>query len=332
MVTAYDHQKIVIDNLLKDETVYFSILLVKGHINRTNNFTENQNDIITVENSSQYSSWPIINKTFKCLVELKIGFNNITFQHNQDKIDLQITYKPRISPFSVTPLYIICKDHNGCFQAPAKSDNSINNACAKIALGAKLIQCLTAEKLYEQGYGRKTFQLESDSNLDVPECFTFYSNLSVSAAKTMEEEELWTYFGREIMTSHLSSSSRKYFGFLSCTEWQSLGGGKGQVRAHAALGGGGLALFGTGCLHTWPSKVEEILPCFLNDTQVDTNFLMDDSCHRGTYGACFSTTLGAACHELGHTFDLGHSNQGIMSRGFDNIHLVFLAFHPETVV
>jgi len=28
-------------------------------------------------------------------------------------------------------------------------------------------------------------------------------------------------------------------------------------------------------------------------------------------------------HELGHTFDLGHSKYGIMGRGFDNVHLIF---------
>lgn len=48
-------------------------------------------------------------------------------------------------------------------------------------------------------------------------------------------------------------------------------------------------------------------------------------CCRGTYGTCFSTTLGSVCHELGHTFDLGHPQHGIMGRGFDNVHLVFSA-------
>lgn len=40
-------------------------------------------------------------------------------------------------------------------------------------------------------------------------------------------------------------------------------------------------------------------------------------------GSCFSTTLGAALHELCHTFDLGHTEKGIMGRGFDDIHKVF---------
>lgn len=45
---------------------------------------------------------------------------------------------------------------------------------------------------------------------------------------------------------------------------------------------------------------------------------------RGTLGYCFSTTLGSVLHELCHTFDLGHTENGVMGRGFDNIHKVFL--------
>ncbi|CAH1961275.1 unnamed protein product [Acanthoscelides obtectus] len=44
---------------------------------------------------------------------------------------------------------------------------------------------------------------------------------------------------------------------------------------------------------------------------------------KGTVGSCFSTTLGSVLHELYHTFDLGHSKDGIMGRGFDNICKVF---------
>lgn len=45
---------------------------------------------------------------------------------------------------------------------------------------------------------------------------------------------------------------------------------------------------------------------------------------RHTYWANYSTGLGAALHELGHTFDLSHTSTGIMSRGFDNMHKVFV--------
>ena len=51
---------------------------------------------------------------------------------------------------------------------------------------------------------------------------------------------------------------------------------------------------------------------------------MDDSNYRGTHGGCLATTLGSVLHELGHTFDLGHTREGIMGRGFDNVDRVFV--------
>jgi len=53
-----------------------------------------------------------------------------------------------------------------------------------------------------------------------------------------------------------------------------------RVQGHVALGGGGLALFGTGCLHTWPQEVEEIIPRFNDATKIDKMKFMDDSCYR----------------------------------------------------
>ena len=44
---------------------------------------------------------------------------------------------------------------------------------------------------------------------------------------------------------------------------------------------------------------------------------------RGTFGGCFATTLGAMIHELGHTLDLGHTENGIMARGFDDMDRFF---------
>lgn len=51
---------------------------------------------------------------------------------------------------------------------------------------------------------------------------------------------------------------------------------------------------------------------------------------RGTLGSCFSTTLGSVLHELCHVFDLGHTEEGIMGRGFDNIYKVFTHSNSRT--
>ena len=45
---------------------------------------------------------------------------------------------------------------------------------------------------------------------------------------------------------------------------------------------------------------------------------------REYHWANFATGLGASLHELGHTFDLAHTPSGIMARGFDDLHKVFI--------
>lgn len=45
--------------------------------------------------------------------------------------------------------------------------------------------------------------------------------------------------------------------------------------------------------------------------------------NRGTLGGCYATSLGAALHEIGHIFDLVHSDCGIMARGFNDLDLFF---------
>ena len=39
-------------------------------------------------------------------------------------------------------------------------------------------------------------------------------------------------------------------------------------------------------------------------------------------------TLGSVLHELGHCFDLGHTEEGIMGRGFDDLDLFFTLTGP----
>lgn len=43
--------------------------------------------------------------------------------------------------------------------------------------------------------------------------------------------------------------------------------------------------------------------------------------------ANYSTGLGAALHELSHTFDLAHTSTGIMARGFDDLYRALASCH-----
>lgn len=51
--------------------------------------------------------------------------------------------------------------------------------------------------------------------------------------------------------------------------------------------------------------------------------------HRGTLSGCYATTLGAALHEIGHIFDLVHTDFGVMARGFEELDLFFTVGNPQ---
>uniref|UniRef100_A0A182SGB3 Uncharacterized protein n=1 Tax=Anopheles maculatus TaxID=74869 RepID=A0A182SGB3_9DIPT len=224
-------------------------------------------------------------------------------------------------------LYIVCKGHSGRYQSHEyDSRNNSEEACRKITLAIELLQCLYAEKLHEHGYGRKSFTLESA-------CQPFHSQLEWERSTTMTEGELWHRFATELLQSKRYDMDRvKVVGFLSSTHFGGISDGdysyeniRKKTTGHAALGGGGLALFGTGCLYTWPSVLEAVCDAFTSQQPVDCGKLLDDSNYRRTYGGCFATTLGSVCHEMGHTFDLGHTpDSSIMGDGFDAIDNAFV--------
>lgn len=108
----------------------------------------------------------------------------------------------------------------------------------------------------------------------------------------------------------------------------------GNVRAHTALGGGSLALFGGASIWTWPASIDEISKRLQDARKFDTRSYFDDSAFRSSrYGRCMvaATTLGALLHELGHCLSLPHPcgrasarGGGIMARGFDDFDRLFV--------
>lgn len=236
-----------------------------------------------IDAENEITKWPVVNNNFKCLANLQPGRNRFVLEYNGAKLPLDLIFRPKVTDYHVLPVYIICKGDDGVFQAPVTEDNSPESAQRRILLGSKLIQSLTAEKLYEADLGRKTFQLSTDMGIDT---VIFHSRLTRDEVTKMECEEIWEHFGRELMSSRYASDKRKFLAFLSCTRYEFVravaetGDVVAQVTGHVALGGGGLAIFGTGCLHTWPQFIHDVVHKFTDETRVDKTKFMDDSCYR----------------------------------------------------
>ncbi|ETN64183.1 hypothetical protein AND_004063 [Anopheles darlingi] len=328
---------IEVTNVQESETFHHPIVLLKGSINNLCegtelriNFDEQQDQHWPLPYSCSVDVGESFEKRYKfrLLLRLKEGQNDINLHYCKAERRFCFYYVPRCSPYTVVPLYLICKGHSGRYQSHVEDqENTATVACQKITLAIELLQCLYGEKLHEEGYGRKTFALGST-------CVPFHSQLEWTQSVGMTEGELWEYFARELVQSkQYDMATVKVVAFLSSTHFEGITDGDysyGNIRAkttgHAALGGGGLALFGTGCLYTWPTMLEHVGAAFSNPQLVDCANLLDDSNYRRTYGGCFATTLGSVCHEMGHTFDLGHTPDGsIMGDGFDGIERVFIA-------
>lgn len=303
-------------NVKPNDSFNYSIVLIRGEISNFNRFCRHdltslqivhENNEISNENAEISSDG-----AFKMAIELTPGINQLLFCFCCVTKELSLIFNERKnSKYLLKIYYIICSDHDGHFQAPNGTVNTIECACVKINLAIRLVQCLYAEMLAKHGFDRKSFEFVG--------CQPFHSSLSIKEARQWDQNQLWKYHAREILAQETDTEYRfKYFGILASTLCEN-----GVVNGYAALGIGDVALFGSGTMYAWPSNFSSIQMCFQDETLVDTNQLMDDSNGRNTYGGCYATALGSICHEIGHIFDLGHTNDGIMGNDIDYVNRVF---------
>lgn len=231
--------------------------------------------------------WPVINGKFKFLVQLQNGENEIQIQHKSVVRKINLIYEPLKNKKFVRLVYIKCCDDEGYFQAPPEENSDISSACSRISLAAQMLQTFTYDKFKDHSLPQKSFRLEEQNGSIV--CHVLTSSLHLSDAYKLNEEELWSHFAMELMNSDLRMGNNcKFLAFLSFTRYENnsqvlppnyqkiLKLTKGQV----ALGGGGLALFGSGCLHTWPENLQQVPWRFGDKRKIDKLKFMDDSANR----------------------------------------------------
>ncbi|XP_062138429.1 uncharacterized protein LOC133847419 [Drosophila sulfurigaster albostrigata] len=315
--------KIEVEPLQDADQVEHSLLLVKGHLQPSCTSAKQLKATLTLRQQEQEQLTQLTTAgEFKLLFDL--GESDTAAEcelhlcccNAQRRV--QFRYQPRRSTYRVQPLLLLCEDEN---------EQCVEDLCACIDLNLRLVQCIYAHKLSAAGFGNRTFTLNGA-------CCVFRSQLSCATARDCVEDELWQRFASEILSSddwgqqlHL-----KFVAFISCTRYDgaavaasgdySYANIRRHLQAHAALGGGGLALFGTGHFYAWPRHFNQIGDCIRSSRRVDVASQPDESNYRRSYGGVYASTLGAVCHELGHCFDLGHTQEGVMGHGFDYLNRV----------
>jgi len=190
--------KIEIANITEcdDVVVRLSVFFIKGTVSCHCCDKSLFNGTLTVENEIDRSTtdFPVTEGDFKCITRLNLGLNQfklnyLSENHVSDK-SVHVQRKPNSNRRLLKLVYIVPKGDNGRFQSVADVDNSATSACKRIIVGAKLIQTLIAERLYEQGHGRKTFNLFCDDGAE-PTCVVHHSRHTKSEFHTLSSEQIW---------------------------------------------------------------------------------------------------------------------------------------------
>lgn len=333
-----------VTNHRANSVVHYPLALLCGVCDAGDNPTSVSVANLSGEFPGDFTSWPVVSRRFKVLVQLVPGRNDLLLKQGISAETFSLFLEPVLcyQRYYIRLVYVTCCDapQQGHFQGPEDEDCSIESACSRIGLGMLILQTALAETLAACGMGHKSFCLECTEKYSSPIVHVFKSSLHYDKARAMTGEDIWSHVATELMNSELRDGDQcKFVAFLSWTRYQAdiveamtHSEVLSRMSGHAMVGAGGLALCGTGCLYTWACNVEE-LPHRLYDTrQVDRLHFMDDSNYRGTLSACYSSSLGGVLHEMGHIFGLGHTHEGIMGHGFHDISHVYTVSNCDAEV
>lgn len=129
---------------------------------------------------------------------------------------------------------------------------------------------------------------------------------------------------------HAKSGQHQYVSVLLLdSHWDT---GSQTITGHAALGSGDddikMAIFGSHCLQSYPSCLEEVVDAFSDCTRTDTNFVANDSGEAGSNWESANLGIGAHLHEVGHLFGCPHQENGIMLRDYVQLNRSYLTKEP----
>lgn len=314
-------ETIRLSNYAQSETIRHSVPLLRGEL------PAQAAALVVVNESSQRSTREmngVVHKgRFVAVAELVPGENRLLLKAGLYQQRLTLNYKPQTNPHIVRMIYLT--DNSGATDYQTQRTDDPQNYADKLDVAAKLMQTFTAERLYDLGFGRVTFNLELDNQGRV-KVHTLPGTRPAAEEYLLRDGDWW---GRVagLVNEKLPDSRAKNVVIAAYTRKDPV---TGRVQGHTALGGGNLGLFGSGGLFCWPGALNDVFAAFSDTTAVDSVRIHDDSVGRSTFWGLLSTTLGATLHELGHTFDLPHTTEpmDIMTRGFDHLNRAFSLIEP----
>ncbi|CEP16567.1 hypothetical protein [Parasitella parasitica] len=345
---------IQITNVKDGETVHQRFLLVNGRAGPRNGSFDTP--IYVLCNDFPQTEWPCVDSYFKAMVHLVPGANTITFAVPRDNetLHFHVNYLPLLQNPPLSLVIFVGSDSEATFDVPPekRDQNTLDIAVQKLRVAGYMWQAFCAEQMHRNGMGRRAFRLDEGWLPDTISCqdsgvmrntakvHVIRSKYSVAEIRDIrraqqskdQDESVESLFGLFLDDLHgnpLFDKPCQVAGLVLDSHWDIK---KQLTVGHAALGGGAghtkLGIFGSHLLHAWPTCIEDIVPAFMNNTPTDTRYVANDANESGNWWRAANIGMGAMMHEVGHSYTLGHTPTGIMSRGYNNWNRTFVAKEP----
>lgn len=268
---------------------------------------------------------------------------------------INVNYLPLINTPPLDLVVLLGKDSEGTFDAvperAQREGNGLETAIKKYRMAAYLWQAFTGEQMFRHNFGRRCFRLDEEwqsgslSRRDAAngqmrseaKIHVVRTDKTVAELRDLEiaqqhgpatrkgdlfriaKEAVQNYF-------RLQPGQKRYVSVLLLdSHWDT----QSQViTGHAALGSGGdnikMAIFGSHCLQSYPSSMEDIVDAFSDCTRTDTAFVGNDCGDAGSSWEAAVLGIGAHLHEVGHLFGSPHQESGVMLRDYVRLNRTFM--------
>lgn len=234
--------------------------------------------------------------------------------------------------------------------APARVEregNGLETAIRKYRMAAYLWQAFTAEQMWRNKMGRRTFRFEEEwttgsANYRDRETGTMRSEAKVHVIrcnKTVAELcQLADSQGtsgvtkKQAMDAVVTEAVNTYFhllpgqehfvaAMLLDIEWEPASDNIANAVTDCAarnlrVDTTTVALLGSQYLQDYPSSLEEVVPAFTDCTPIDANLLQTPGVEAGSSWEAANVGIGAHLHEIGHLFGCPLQESGIMLKDY----------------
>ncbi|KAF7720113.1 Zinc metallopeptidase-like protein [Penicillium ucsense] len=270
-----------------------------------------------------------------------------------------INYLPLANAPPLQLVVLLGKDSDGTYDAVPerveREGNGLDMALRKYRTAAYLWQAFTGEQMFRNNLGRRCFRFEEEwqagtlSRRDTAvqqmrnEARIHVIRCDKTVAELRDLNIAQQYDGakkKDELFNIAKDAVRKYFNpqpgqkqyvsvLLLDSHWDTQ---SQTITGHAALGSGGddikMAIFGSHCLQSYPSCLEEVVDAFSDCTRTDTNFVANDCGEAGSNWESANLGIGAHLHEVGHLFGSPHQESGVMLRDYVRLNRSFLVKEP----